>query len=70
MERNRLTDRQTEKQRGGWTDRFFNFQWHVIRECVLYDKMIDYKFFALLSQLLNLMWTVRKVRGNKERKGI
>lgn len=34
MERNRLTDRQMEKQRGGWTDRFF--KWHVIRECVLY----------------------------------
>lgn len=33
-------------------------------------KMIDYKYFALLSQLLNLMWTVRKVRDYKERKGI
>lgn len=73
--RHRQTDRQTdkEKQRGrgdGQSDRFFYFKWCVIRESVSFMyKMIDYKYFALLSQLLNFVCTVRKVRGNNKRKG-
>lgn len=59
--RERKSDRQTdtekqtdkEKQRGrgdGQPDRFFDFKWCVIRESVSFMyKMIDYKYFALLS---------------------
>lgn len=69
------TDKQTRKNReGGGMDSqtdFFYFKWCVIRESVSFMyKMIDYKYFALLSQLLNFVCTVRKVRSNNKRKGI